>query len=343
MDITKKQYWKRVPHKEGIRFDFYLWGMVNVEDRRTLAVIDIGSNSIKLLIAILQGEELVSLDERIEITRLSEGLAKEGLLLPEPMRRTIEGVERFVWVAREAGVSQIVVIGTMAFRSASNSSSFVETLLDRTGVSMKILSGDEESEFAFRGALSGIWEDKYLSQNVTVFDIGGGSTELVQGKGGNIIHRWSLPIGSVVLTEKFLQKTPVSSEYVHKVRLEIRKILSNRWDFLSQVGTLVGVGGTVTAMVAVKLGLYSYTPESVHGISLSLGEIKRQIFLYSSKTLEERCLIPGLSPGRADIILAGACIVAEILNIAREEKFVVSHRGLRHGVALHILQGGHFS
>ncbi|MDD3426649.1 MAG: Ppx/GppA family phosphatase [Aminobacterium sp.] len=307
-----------------------------MDRERRVAVIDVGSNSLKLLVASRIHHVISTLFERTEITRLSEGLFKDKILLDKPVVRNVEVIDSMVHQAKALDVDGIEIVGTMALRVAENSDYFSTLLEEKTGILLRVLSGDEEAELSFIGALSGLPQSLKFEE-VTLFDIGGGSTEFVRGKESSIVDRCSLSLGSVPLTERYLQVSPVSDELLSRARHAIKEEIEHL-DHVFRQGPLIGIGGTITTLAAVQLELETYKASRIHGINLSREDVHDQLLRYASRTIADRCQIAGLSPGRADIILAGACIVEEILDMTREESFTVSDRGLRHGVAMHYFE-----
>ncbi|NLK29689.1 MAG: Ppx/GppA family phosphatase [Aminobacterium colombiense] len=307
-----------------------------MDKKERLAVIDVGSNSVKLFVAEKAHQKISILFERTEITRLSEGLTKNGVLQNVPMERNIFMVETMIHQAKALEVEGVIIVGTMALRIAQNREVFIDRLAKKTGFTLSVLSGEEEGELAFLGALSGLFGFSPL-QEVTLFDIGGGSTEFVRGKGREVLDKCSIALGSVPLTERYLQISPVSDELLQRTRSIIKEQLE-QVPPVFKLGPLLGIGGTITTLASVHLELEAYSGNRVHGMTLTKRDVNEQILQYASRTIADRCKIKGLSPGRADIILAGACIADEILGLANEESFVVSDRGLRHGVAIHYFE-----
>lgn len=293
------------------------------------AVIDIGTNSIKFHIAEkeAEGKWSVVLDEA-NLSRLGEGLQATGNISPEAMERNVKAVSEMAEKAREQGVSEIVAVGTMCLRTAQNAQDFVTRVKDACNVTVEVIPGEEEARLAYLAVKSGVG---LKEGRLVIFDTGGGSTEFIFGKADQIEKRFSLNVGAVRYTENILCSDPVTQEEVDKAIAEIENDFTNL-QFEDKVDALVGMGGTITNLSAVKHQLAKYDPDVIQGSVLELDKIERQIKLYQLKTISERKEIVGLQPKRADVILAGALIVSVIMKKAGVDSFTVSDRGLRHGL-----------
>ncbi|MDD4159740.1 MAG: Ppx/GppA family phosphatase [Synergistaceae bacterium] len=296
----------------------------------TKAVIDIGTNSVKYLLAEMdQAKNFISVKDIVSITRLGQGLRKEGRINPPAFSRTAEAVAEFVLDARNNGADEIRIVGTMALRTASNAEDFSDEVMKLTGIEMKVISGKEEAALSFSGAVSGF--DLRNVKSFCTFDIGGGSTELVFAEKGKIISSVSIETGALLLTEKNLSMDKVLKKDMERAEDELNQLFDSvKLPF--SIGMIIGIGGNVTSMASVFRKLSEYDPEKVHGTELPEEEVERQIKEYSAKSLRERQEIPGLDPKRAEIILAGACILKYIMKFCGSHKIIVSDRGLRHGI-----------
>ena len=294
------------------------------------AVIDVGTNSIKFHVARKRpdGSLETVLDEN-DIARLGEGLRETGKIAPEPLERNARSVENFVKKARSMGIESPVIVGTMALRTASNAPEFVSRVKELTDIDLRIISGEEEARLSWLAVLSGF---PRVSGELVTFDTGGGSTEFVFGHDEEIDRRFSVSLGAVRITEEFFFDDPVKPGSVEKARQEIRKSLK-AGGLKGSPQILVGMGGTVTSLAAVKHEMVTYDPDVVQGSVLTAEDIKSMADRFAALTLEERRKIPGLQPKRADVILAGAYIVQAILELLGVSSFTVSDRGLRHGLA----------
>jgi exopolyphosphatase/guanosine-5'-triphosphate,3'-diphosphate pyrophosphatase len=294
----------------------------------TRAVIDIGTNSVKLLVARSLGGDLEVIDDRTKVTRLGEGLRETGLIGEAAEERTLAVLRAFVSAAREQGAHSPLLVGTMGLRTARNARAFLERVQAECGAEVDVISGEEEARLSYVGALSAIPEPR---GEVMVFDIGGGSTEIVRGEGARVRNAASLPMGVRTLTEGWLRSNPVAPGEMNRLSLHIRSVLR---PFRRRAGTPIGVGGTACTIAAVMLGMRTFDPGRLRGVAVPLAEVERQISLFRDLRVEERKTVPGLPEERADVILAGAAIVLGVLECAEAGAFAVSDRGLRHGALL---------
>ena len=293
------------------------------------AVIDIGTNSVKLHVGERRaGDVWRTIVDRAEVTRLGEGLRELGALQPEPVRRTADAIVGMVGEARRAGAAEIAAVATAGMRIARNPEELVDAVQERCGVGIEVISGEEEARLAYLAATS---ELELGSGTLAVFDTGGGSTEFTFGRPGRVDERFSLDVGAAPLTDEFGLGGPVSGEQLEAALDSIAGQLS-RLGGRSQPAQLVGLGGALTNLASVKHGLETYDSEVIQGTVLDRVEVDRQIELYRSRTAEERREVVGLQPGRAEVILAGACIVRTVLEKLGCDELTVSDRGLRHGV-----------
>ena len=299
------------------------------------AIIDIGSNSIKFFVGELAADRTITtvLDTN-DIARLGEGLDKTGEINPEAMERNVAAVTAFHAKAVELGADQIVAVGTMALRSAKNSAEFVRKVKEACGVEVNIIPGEEEARLSYLAILSGL---PLQDGDLVVFDTGGGSTEFIFGHGTQVAKRFSVNLGAVRITENYLKSDPVTPEEVQAALAQIDKEFGEA-GVEGHPAQLVGMGGTVTSMGAVKHKMVKYDPDVIQGSSLTRADIQAQIDEYSAKTIEERRSIPGLQPKRADVILAGACILNVITSRLGVDQLTISDRGLRHGLAYDLFQ-----
>ena len=299
------------------------------------AIIDIGSNSIKFFVGELAEDKTIKtvLDTN-DIARLGEDLDKTGMINPEPMKRNVEAVARFAQQARELGADQIVAVGTMALRKASNSAEFVKKVKEACDVDVNIIPGEEEARLSYLAILSGL---PVGDEDLVIFDTGGGSTEFIYGHGTELIKRFSVNLGSVRITENYLKADPVSEEDVKAAIAQIDKEFAEA-GVEGKPKKLVGMGGTVTSMGAVKHKMVKYDPDVIQGSTLTRADIEEQIKEYSSRTVEQRKELPGLQPKRADVILAGACILKVITERLGCDALTISDRGVRHGLAFDLFQ-----
>jgi exopolyphosphatase/guanosine-5'-triphosphate,3'-diphosphate pyrophosphatase len=302
--------------------------MLGLEPVR-FAVIDVGTNSVKLHVGERRADgSWQTVSDRAEVTRLGEGLQDTGSLQPEPLRRTAEAVVGMVEEARREGAAEIAAVATAGMRLAENSAELVEAVRERCGVGIEVISGEEEARLAYLAATSALDVGR---ESLVVFDTGGGSSQFTFGRGDEVDEQFSVPVGAARLTERFGLAGTVSDEALAAALEGIADEL-DCLDDRSSPDQLVGMGGAVTNLAAVEHALATYDPEIVHGTRLDRAEVDRQIELYRTRTADERRAVVGLQPNRAEVILAGACVVRTVLTKLACESLVVSDRGLRHGL-----------
>jgi exopolyphosphatase/guanosine-5'-triphosphate,3'-diphosphate pyrophosphatase len=295
---------------------------------KRVASIDIGTNTILLLIAKVEGGRIHPLFEIETVARLGEGVQKNGILLKEAMDRGFQTLSQYSKWCREMEVQEIFAAGTSALREAKNSEEFLKLIKERLDLSIDVIAGEEEAQLSFLAVAKDLQEEE---NPILVVDVGGGSTEFIQGK-GNQINQWiSLPLGSVRFTEQFLRSDPVQEKESEMMEKRIRELLVNI-PHSKEPLSMVAVGGTATALASVEQGLEEFIPEKIHHFVLEKEALKNQLLLYQSKTIEERKKIPGLSAARADVILAGGMI----LYLGMEEldcpSVLISCHGVRYGL-----------
>ncbi len=292
------------------------------------AVVDIGTNSVRLLIA--EGTRPMVRD--LVITRLGRGVDETGSLSEAGVTRTLNALRRFRQQTEAYGVIPAVV-ATSAVREAANQQQFVEAVRKAVGWDVRILSGQEEAEYSFRGALLAV--AKLPPGPAAVVDIGGGSTEILVGTGaGQLFAGGSVPVGAVRMTERYVTGYPAAESDLKAMEAAVQKILSPLAAEVSSVGprTLIAVGGTATTLAAVDLELEEYDPEKVTGWVLTASKL-RQIYAELAKlTLEELAQLKGLQPGREDIITAGTCILLTVCQLLGFDECIVSDGDLLWGI-----------
>ncbi len=295
------------------------------------AVIDVGTNSVKFNVSEKAGDGTWrTVVDRAEITRLGEGLEKTGEISSEAMERTVSAIAAMATEARDKGVTEIAAVGTMGMRTARNSQDFIDAVQQRCGVRIEVIPGEEEGRLAYLAVKSGLGLEK---GSLAIFDTGGGSTQFTFGRGSAVEEQFSLNVGAVRFTEQFRLGGVVSAEQL-RAALDAISAGLVRIDNRPSPDALVGMGGAITNMAAVKHGLAKYDPDIVQGSVIERAEIERQIELYRSRSLDDRRQIVGLQPKRADVILAGACIVKTVMDKLSKDSLSVSDRGLRHGLLI---------
>ena len=298
-----------------------------------IAAIDIGSNSIRQLIADVSSNGGIKvIDEMKDAPRLGAGLAESGALSEEAMSRAVEALGRMALLAKQARANRIEAVATSAVRDATNGRVFLARVRRATGLAVRILSGEEEARLGFLSATAHF--DLAVGRTV-VMDIGGGSLELALSAGGVVDRLLSFPLGTVRLTERFLGMTPRRGD-VSRLRREVRRELKAHWRAREWRGAqVIGSGGTFTnlaGMVLARQGLL--TARTVHAARIERLDLEHLIDTLGAMSPGERLKVPGLNKERADIILAGLCVSAEVLARLDSRALVVSRYGIREGIVL---------
>jgi len=308
-----------------------------------LAGIDIGTNAVRLLVTDINGVYHRELFSRRISTRLGQDIDRTGCLSPDAQERTLSALEHFMESIRRFDAVQTVAVGTSALRNAVNAAEFISAARIRTGLDIRIIDGESEARLTLIGvqkALSGNSSNgtgaDYLKRAI-VLDVGGGSTELIVTRDSAAQIIVSLPLGAVYLTERFLKNDPPSDGEIRGLRHVVAEELET-WErslqgqSLDHIAACAGTAGTVTTLAAMDLELPEYTSEKINGYILTAVAVDSMINTLSACTLLERAKLPGLEQGRADIVLAGAIIVQEILQRYGFFRMLVSDWGLREGI-----------
>jgi exopolyphosphatase / guanosine-5'-triphosphate,3'-diphosphate pyrophosphatase len=306
---------------------------------KRVAVVDIGSNSTRLLIADVDDHGATQLERRTNVTRLGDGVDQTGRLSDDAVSRVDSVLADYRKLIDEHNVEIVIGLLTSAVRDAANGDAFLARVRDVHGIEARVLTGHEEGRLTFLGATV----DRGDREHVAVVDIGGGSTEIVIADDARVTFETSLPLGSVRLTERFVRADPPAAAEIDAVTRAIDAALAPV-PFAPGAGPgtapLVGVAGTVTSLAAMAQGLTSYDPERVHGYRLGRVDLGRQIDRLRAATQAERERIAGLDPRRADVILAGALILEGVARAAGVAEIRVSDRGIRWGLAYEMLEAG---
>ncbi|MBI4126702.1 MAG: hypothetical protein HY465_04335 [Deltaproteobacteria bacterium] len=299
----------------------------------TFAAIDIGTHSILLLVGAPQPDGTMRvLDERSSLPRLGEKLKETGRLADAAMERAIIVLKEYRQAIDTYAVTDVAIVGTEALRRASNASAFLARIKQETTFEVEVISGPREAALTFAAAAHDFGND------IAVIDIGGGSTEvirLVDPKNFTSgITMVSMPMGSVVLTEMFLRSDPVTDAEELALRNYIQDILTSQTGPARRTGPirLIATAGTATTVAAVALRLTTYDQAKVHGFTITRDQIASLLTTLKERTIAERKKIPGLHPQRADVILAGATILALAMDHFHHPEVMVSDRGVRWGL-----------
>ena len=301
------------------------------------AVVDIGTNSTRLLLAdVRDGRVEDVLERRTEITRLGAGVDADGRLSDEAMGRVYSVLDEYGKLIERHGADRAVAVLTSAVRDAANGQEFADTVRERWGLEPHVLSGDEEARLTFLGATSE--RDPSDREPALVIDIGGGSTEFVIGSGREMEFHVSNQAGVVRQTERHLQSDPPTTEECDALARDVRSILADgvpeKWR--RAVGHAIAVAGTATSMASIAQELEPYDPDKVEGYVVSESKCREIRDRLASLTLEERREVRGLHPDRAPTIVAGTIILLEVLALFGLQEFEVSEHDILRGAALEL-------
>ena len=295
------------------------------------AVIDVGTNSVKFHIGERQPDGTwTTVVDRAEVTRLGEGIGETGSIAPAAMERTSAAIAGMAAEAVRLKAGDVTAVGTMGLRTAANSREFLDLIKERCGIAIEVISGSEECRLAYLAVQSA---SGLPGGALVVFDTGGGSSQFTFGRGPRVDRQFSVNVGAVRYTERFRLDQEVTAAVLQQALDAIAADLSDL-DGADQPDVLVGMGGAVTNLAAVMHGLSTYDPDRVQGTVIDRSELDRQIELYRAASAEMRRRIVGLQPNRAEVILAGACVVRSIMDKLGKSSLLVSDRGLRHGLLI---------
>lgn len=288
-----------------------------------MAAVDIGTNSVRLLI-VKPSNRLLNTELRtLRMCRLGEGMTSGEGLQSQAVARTVRALQEFIALLETYGVHQVRTVATSAVREAPNAAFFVDQVRSQTGLEVDVISGKEEAYLSYLGACRALPE----MRRSVVIDIGGGSTEFAFPSGeksSETLVSHSISLGAVRLTEQPLLLSEILTEL--KPALEPLQAV--------KPASLIGVGGTITTLASVDQALPVYDPERVHGYRLSRAAVERILFFLAAQTNDKRKQVAGLQPERADIIVAGTTILWTILGYLESEQIIVSEADILDGIIL---------
>jgi len=302
------------------------------EKSQRVAVIDVGSNSTRLLIADVRADDVSVVERQSRVTRLGRGVDLSGQLSDEATEEACAAIADYIEICRAENVEKTTAIATSAVRDASNGDAFVAELRERFALPARVLDGEEEARLTYRGATAA----QPPTVPTLIIDIGGGSTELIVGTGEEIAFHDSLQAGVVRHTERHISGDPPTVVELEALADDIRTLIGAALEGHDEARASVGiaVAGTPTSLAAVELGLEPYDPSRVHGHVLALETIQRLLSRFASAPLTERAAIPGLHPDRAPTIIAGSVILIEAMRAFGLDRMQVSEHDILYGMAL---------
>jgi exopolyphosphatase / guanosine-5'-triphosphate,3'-diphosphate pyrophosphatase len=301
-----------------------------------VAAIDCGTNSIRLLIADVDGGKLRDVVREMRIVRLGQGVDETGRLAPEALDRTGVALVEYAAAIREHDASRVRMVATSATRDAANRADFVAMVHAVLGAEPEVITGHEEAALSFAGAASVL---DHLDGPMLVADIGGGSTELVRGGDGEL-RAYSMDVGCVRMTERHLRDDPPAAEQIAKAINDVRAAVDvARRDVPLDAGaTFVGVAGTVTTIAAIALGLNRYDSEVIHGSTVTAAQVADVTDRLLRMTHAQRAALPVMHPGRVDVIGGGALVLRTLVEEAGVAEVIASEHDILDGIALRLAE-----
>jgi exopolyphosphatase/guanosine-5'-triphosphate,3'-diphosphate pyrophosphatase len=302
-------------------------------DAMRVAVVDIGTNSTRLLISEVEGADVQELERRTTVTNLGRGVDHTGNLSTDAIDRVCSVVADYKAQYQEMGADRVMAIATSAVRDAANGEAFVAELRERFWLGTQLLTGEEEARLTYLGATA----QRAGEESTLVFDIGGGSTELIVGSGAEVEFHTSLQAGTIRQSERHLTSDPPDPHELEDLAADIRHLVEGA---IAEQGPgaravqAIAVAGTPTSLAAIDQELEPYDPERVHGYRLGLRAAQRMLSRLAAMPLTERLRIPGLHPGRAPTIVAGTVILIQVMRAFGFDEIEVSERDILHGSAL---------
>jgi exopolyphosphatase / guanosine-5'-triphosphate,3'-diphosphate pyrophosphatase len=297
-----------------------------------VGVVDIGTNSTRLLVADVTDHRVAEVERRTRVTRLGRGVDLSGQLASEAVESVCDVLGEYVAIYQELGAEAVTAIATSAVRDASNGSAFIAELRERFALSARVLDGEEEARLTYLGATA----DRPPPEPTLVIDIGGGSTELVVGSGDEVTFHTSLQVGVVRHTERHLTADPPTASQLEELASDVWGILSEALgsEPAAHAEFGIAVAGTPTSLAAIDLELDPYDPERVHGHRLSLESIQTMLSRLASMPLAKRLEVTGLHPDRAPTIVAGVVILIEVMRCFGLSEIEVSEHDILYGAAI---------
>ena len=297
-----------------------------------VAVVDIGTNSTRLLIADVDATRVEEVERRTTVTKLGRGVDHTNWLSTDAIDEVCEVIADYKARYEELGVERVLAIATSAVRDAANGEAFIAELRERFGLGAQLLTGEEEANLTYLGATS----ERPSGEATLVFDIGGGSTELIIGYGSEVDFHTSLQAGTIRQSERHLSADPPDTRELEELASDVRCLIDEAVEEQPPAGALhaIAVAGTPTSLAAIDQSLEPYDPDRVHGYRLTMRHVQRMLSRLSCLPLSERLRVPGLHPGRAPTIVAGTVILVQVMRAFGLDEIEVSERDILHGSAL---------
>jgi exopolyphosphatase/guanosine-5'-triphosphate,3'-diphosphate pyrophosphatase len=296
-----------------------------------VAAIDCGTNSIRALIADIEGENFREVIRTMEIVRLGQGVDQTSEFHPDAIARTLAAVDKIALEIAKRGVQKIRFCATSATRDATNRHLFIDGVRERLGVEPEVISGEEEASLSFTGAIQDL---PPIDGPFLVVDIGGGSTEFVFGT-THVEFAKSVNIGCVRMTERHFTSDPINPHEIERARVDIQEAIGKAAAIvpITELKTLIAVAGTATTVAAAALGLSEYDRYAIHLSRISADKTHEVAQMFLTSTREQRLALGYMHPGRVDVIPAGALVLSEIMRATGANEFIASESDILDGIA----------
>ena len=287
-----------------------------------IGTIDIGTNSMRLLIAEYKEGKIVNRKKYVNTTRIGQGVDSNGYITDEAIERNINALVEFSNICKEENCKEVYCMGTSALRDSKNKELFIKLAKDRANINVDIISGEKESNLGFMGVLQGVENP----EDILVIDIGGGSTEFIIGNKNGIRFAKSENVGALRMTEKFLKQDPINENEFKNMSDFIYEEIKDTLKYIEKDGVqkIVGIGGTITSLSAINQEMESYSMDKIHNSKITLSEIELILQNLKKMTLNDKKTLKGLQPKRADIITAGVEILYTIMKNIEIDEIIVS-------------------
>jgi exopolyphosphatase / guanosine-5'-triphosphate,3'-diphosphate pyrophosphatase len=296
-----------------------------------VAVVDIGTNSTRLLIADVDGGRVSEVERRTTVTNMGRGVDHTGMICADAIEDACRVIADYKAHYEELGAERVMAIATSAVRDAANGEAFIAELRERFNMDARLLTGEEEAHLTYLGATA----HRAAGEPTLVFDIGGGSTELIVGSGQEVGFHTSLQAGTIRQSERHLTSDPPGTHELEDLASEIRNLIERAAaEPEARPTRAIAVAGTPTSLAAIDQQLEPYDPRRVHGYRLAMRRIQRMLSRLACLPLAERLRVPGLHPGRAPTIVAGTVILVQVMRAFGLDEVEVSELDILHGSAL---------
>jgi exopolyphosphatase / guanosine-5'-triphosphate,3'-diphosphate pyrophosphatase len=308
------------------------WGLEGLDATVRVAVVDIGTNSTRLLIGDVEGRGVTEVERHTTVTNMGRGVDHSGMICTDAVDDVCTVIADYKARYEEMGAERVMAIATSAVRDAVNGEAFIAELRERFGLDARLLTGEEEANLTYLGATA----HRPAGESTLVFDIGGGSTELIVGTGTRVGFHTSLQAGTIRQSERHLTSDPPDPHELEDLAADIRHQIDVAVAAQPQVAAkrAIAVAGTPTSLAAIDQGLEPYDPGRVHGYKLGMPRIQRMLSRLSCLPLAERLRVPGLHPGRAPTIVTGTVILVQVMRAFQVNEVEVSELDILHGSAL---------